>query len=84
MTPVNKITNKKIYKPISKGLVCSSVLRNCEMNIGGESMTMDLIPLSMSHFDVIIGMDWLSKHKAKIDCTQRQIIFEKAEERKPI
>ena len=24
-------------------------------------------------------MDWLSKHKAKIDCTQRQIIFEEAE-----
>ena len=58
-----------VSQPMSKGLICSSVLRNCEMTIGGESMTMDLIPLSMSHFNVIIGMDWLSKHSAKIDCT---------------
>ena len=42
-------------------------------------MYMDLIPLSMSHFDVIIGMDWLYKHNAKIDCTQKQITFKEAE-----
>ena len=40
-------------------------------------MGINLIPLGMSHFDVIIGMDWLSKFKAKIDCVSKAITFEK-------
>ena len=29
----------------------------------------------MSEFDVILGMDWLSKHGATLDCVSRTIIF---------
>ena len=39
-------------------------------------MGIDLIPLAMAHFDVIIGMDWLTKFKAKIDCVSKVITFE--------
>ena len=65
-----------VSQPMSKGVKCSTVLRDCEANIGGISMGIDLIPLGMSHFDVIIGMDWLTKFKAKIDCVLKAITFE--------
>ena len=39
-------------------------------------MGIDLIPLFMAHCYVIIGMDWLSKFKAKIDCVSKSITFE--------
>ena len=33
----------------------------------------------MAHFDVIIGMDWLTKFGAKIDCVTKTITFEEPE-----
>ena len=61
---------------MSKGVMFSTILRDCEANIGGVPLLLDLIPLAMTHFDVIIGMDWLSKFGAKIDCTTKTITFE--------
>ena len=31
------------------------------------------IVLGDSDIDLILGMDWLSKHKAQLDCAARQI-----------
>ena len=43
--------------------------------MNGALSIIDLIPLHMAHFDVIIGMDWLSKTNAKIDCGKKTITF---------
>ena len=45
-----------VSQPMSKGVMCSTILRDCEANIGGVPLLLDHIPLSMAHFDVIIGM----------------------------
>ena len=29
---------------------------------------MDLVALDMRDFDVVLGMDWLSRHRATLDC----------------
>ncbi|GKE32201.1 putative reverse transcriptase domain-containing protein [Tanacetum coccineum] len=42
------------------------VIRGCELEIKGHTFDIDLIPFGSGSFDVIIGMDWLSKHKAEI------------------
>ncbi|GJX01186.1 putative reverse transcriptase domain-containing protein [Tanacetum coccineum] len=42
------------------------VIRGCELEIEGHTFSIDLIPFGSGGFDVIIGMDWLSKHKAEI------------------
>ena len=31
--------------------------------------------MKMDHFDIILGMDWLSKHRVTIDCKAKLIIF---------
>ena len=38
------------------------------MQIGELVMPADLIVLAMHDFDVILGMDWLAKYRACMDC----------------
>ncbi|XP_063950557.1 uncharacterized protein LOC135152982 [Daucus carota subsp. sativus] len=40
------------------------VCPDCEVEILGYKFCADLIPFKLGEFDVILGMDWLSKHNA--------------------
>nr|GEW67501.1 hypothetical protein [Tanacetum cinerariifolium] len=42
------------------------VIKGCKLEIEGHVFDIDLIPFGHGCFDVIIGMDWLSNHKAEI------------------
>nr|GEV64941.1 putative reverse transcriptase domain-containing protein [Tanacetum cinerariifolium] len=44
----------------------NKVIRGCKPEIKGHTFDIDLIPFRSESFNVIIGIDWLSKHKAKI------------------
>ncbi|GKB96177.1 putative nucleotidyltransferase, ribonuclease H [Tanacetum coccineum] len=46
----------------------NKVIRGCKLEIEGHVFDIDLIPFGHRSFDMIIGMDWLSKHKAEIVC----------------
>ena len=41
----------------------------------GVAMIVDLIPLDLQEFDVILGMDFLSKYRASIDCYRKEVVF---------
>nr|GEW57342.1 putative reverse transcriptase domain-containing protein [Tanacetum cinerariifolium] len=49
------------------------VIRNCKLELGTSLFTIDLTPLGHGSFDVIVGMDWLSKHKAEIVCHEKVV-----------
>ncbi|GJW17581.1 putative nucleotidyltransferase, ribonuclease H [Tanacetum coccineum] len=49
------------------------IIRGCILELGDSLFTIDLIPFGHGSFDDIIGMDWLSKHKAKIVCHEKVI-----------
>jgi hypothetical protein len=38
-------------------------------------MLVDLIPLNIWDFDVILGMDWLASHHASVECYKKEVIF---------
>ncbi|GJZ06003.1 putative reverse transcriptase domain-containing protein [Tanacetum coccineum] len=42
------------------------VIKGCKLEIKGHVFDISLIPLGHGSFDMIIGMDWLSNHKAEI------------------
>nr|GEU60461.1 hypothetical protein [Tanacetum cinerariifolium] len=44
------------------------VIKGCKLEIKGHVFDIDLIPFGHGSFDVIIGIDWLSNHKAEIIC----------------
>nr|GEV23371.1 hypothetical protein [Tanacetum cinerariifolium] len=44
----------------------NKVIKSCKLEIKGHVFDIGLIPFGHESFDVIIGKDWLSNHKAKI------------------
>ncbi|GKB89271.1 putative reverse transcriptase domain-containing protein, partial [Tanacetum coccineum] len=49
------------------------VMKGCKLEIDGHVFDIDLIPFGSGSFDVIIGMDWLSNHKAEITCHEKVV-----------
>ncbi|CAA2959116.1 Hypothetical predicted protein, partial [Olea europaea subsp. europaea] len=70
----------EISLPSGKTLVANQIARDLRMEIDGTGITVDLIPLTIKDFDVILGMDWLSKNYATIYCTERIVVFRRPSE----
>nr|GEY28370.1 reverse transcriptase domain-containing protein [Tanacetum cinerariifolium] len=51
----------------------NKVIRDCKLEIEGHTFDIDLISVGHESFSVIIGMDWLSIHRAKIICHERVV-----------
>ncbi|GJW14604.1 reverse transcriptase domain-containing protein [Tanacetum coccineum] len=49
------------------------VIKGCKLEIEGHVFDIDFIPFGHGSFDVIIGMDWLSNHKAEIICHEKVV-----------
>ncbi|GJZ67112.1 putative reverse transcriptase domain-containing protein [Tanacetum coccineum] len=49
------------------------VIKGCKLEIGGHMFDINLIPFGIGSFDVIIGVDWLSDHHAKIICYEKVV-----------
>ena len=45
------------------------------MLIEGRELPVDLVLLDVMDFDVILGMDWLSKHYTTVDYRRKEVIF---------
>ena len=43
--------------------------------IGDQEFLADLILLDIHDFDIILGMDWLSRHHAIVDCYRKEVRF---------
>ena len=43
--------------------------------MGERDWTIDLIPLDIRDFDIILGMDWLSSYHASIGCCCKEVTF---------
>nr|GFA44498.1 hypothetical protein [Tanacetum cinerariifolium] len=49
------------------------VIKSCKLEIEGHVFDINLIPFGSGSFDVIIGMDLLSDHKAEIICHEKVV-----------
>nr|GEU86257.1 hypothetical protein [Tanacetum cinerariifolium] len=56
-----------------KNVEIDRIICGCKLELGNSLFTIDLIPLEHGSFDVIIGMDWLSRHKAEIVCHEKVV-----------
>ncbi|GKB13163.1 putative reverse transcriptase domain-containing protein [Tanacetum coccineum] len=64
-----------ISTPMRNNVVISHEFRNCPLRFNDKVRSANLLPLEMSDFDIILGMDWLTKHRATIDCHTKRVIF---------
>ncbi|KAF5818242.1 putative nucleotidyltransferase, Ribonuclease H [Helianthus annuus] len=54
-----------------KSLEASHVVKGCQLILANQTFSIDLIPIVLGSFDVVIGMDWLSQHRAEILCNEK-------------
>ncbi|XP_074363739.1 uncharacterized protein LOC141704392 [Apium graveolens] len=64
-----------ISTPMGNSVVISDVYRECPIAVGDRNYKVNLLPMEMHDFDVILGMDWLSENCATIDCQGKRVIF---------
>ncbi|GJR02677.1 putative reverse transcriptase domain-containing protein [Tanacetum coccineum] len=49
----------------------NTIIRGCTLNFINHAFNIDLIPVPLGSFDVIIGMDWLTKYHGVIICDEK-------------
>ncbi|KAI3797412.1 hypothetical protein L1987_32669 [Smallanthus sonchifolius] len=47
------------------------ILKGCKLDLASHILDIDLMPVKLGSFDVIVGMDWLSKNQAEIICHEK-------------
>ncbi|GJS09230.1 putative reverse transcriptase domain-containing protein [Tanacetum coccineum] len=51
----------------------NTVIQGCTQILLNHPFEIDLMPIKLSSFDVVIGMDWLSKYHARIICDEKVV-----------
>ena len=64
-----------IATPLSDELETDIFFPSCLMLVEGRELLADLVLLDVIDFDVILGMDWLARHYASLDCRENIVIF---------
>nr|GEU67590.1 hypothetical protein [Tanacetum cinerariifolium] len=56
-----------------KKLETNRIICGCILELGNSLLTIDLIPFGHGSSDVIVGIDWLSRHKVKTVCQEKVV-----------
>ncbi|GKC63503.1 putative reverse transcriptase domain-containing protein [Tanacetum coccineum] len=59
-----ELANRRISKTIT-------ILRGCTLGLLGHPFNVDLMPVELGSFDVIISIDWLANHHTVIVCDEK-------------
>ncbi|GKE59138.1 putative reverse transcriptase domain-containing protein [Tanacetum coccineum] len=51
----------------------NTVIQGCTLILLNQPFEIDLMPIKLGSFDVVIGMDWLSKYHARIICDEKVV-----------
>ncbi|GKB93412.1 reverse transcriptase domain-containing protein [Tanacetum coccineum] len=51
----------------------NTVIQGYTLTLLNQSFEIDLMPIKLSSFDIVVGMDWLSKYHAKILCDEKVV-----------
>ena len=61
--------------PTSDSRIANIVYREGKVTIASHEFEANLIVLDIHDFDIILGMDWLAKHCATVDCYRKEVQF---------
>ena len=63
----------RVSLPAGDPLFSDRVVRDNRILIGGQEFPADLVALDMRDFDVVLGMDWMSRHRATLYCYKKEV-----------
>lgn len=64
-----------ILTPIGETIDIDNVYVKCNLRIRDHELKVNLIPLRIYDFNIILGIDWLRKHQACMDCFTKTMTF---------
>ena len=62
-----------ITSPLGHSVRVNRVYKDCPLMVHDREFSVDMITLPFHEFDLILGMDSLSKHRAIVDCDKKTI-----------
>ncbi|GJR23973.1 putative reverse transcriptase domain-containing protein [Tanacetum coccineum] len=71
IAPAALNTSYEVELADGKILSTNTVLHSCTLALFSHMFKIDLLPTRLGSFDVIVGMDWLSYHRAVIVCYEK-------------
>ncbi|GJZ07329.1 putative reverse transcriptase domain-containing protein [Tanacetum coccineum] len=71
--PVELDTSYDVELADGKVVSTNNVLIGCTLNLLNRSFPIDLMVIELGSFDIIIGMDWLSRYDAAILCGEKKV-----------
>ncbi|GKB13790.1 putative reverse transcriptase domain-containing protein [Tanacetum coccineum] len=71
--PTTLDTNYNVELADGKSLTINTILRGCTLNLQNHLLGIDLLPIKLGSFDVIVRMDWMAEHRAKVVCYEKYI-----------
>ncbi|GJV08017.1 putative reverse transcriptase domain-containing protein [Tanacetum coccineum] len=66
VTPTTLDTNYDVELADGKSLTTNTILRGCTLNLQNHLFKIDLLPIELGSFNVIVRMDWMAEHRAKV------------------
>ncbi|KAL5842381.1 hypothetical protein ACOSQ3_012984 [Xanthoceras sorbifolium] len=62
-----------VSSPLGHSVIMTRVSIDCPIRIQEYEFSSDLMELPFHDFDLILGMDWLSRHRVIIDCSLKRV-----------
>ncbi|KAI3815477.1 hypothetical protein L1987_15146 [Smallanthus sonchifolius] len=75
----NDVTRSQLEKTFTvevangDSLTIESNIYDCSLELNDHTFPINLVPMPLGSFDIIIGMDWLSNHHAEVICFEKCI-----------
>ncbi|XP_076948857.1 uncharacterized protein LOC143621264 [Bidens hawaiensis] len=66
-------TNYSFELANGKLIETSEILLNCNILLANHRFNIDLLPVELGSFDIVVGMDWLFKNGAEIICSDKLV-----------
>ncbi|GKB67727.1 reverse transcriptase domain-containing protein [Tanacetum coccineum] len=71
--PTTLDTNYSVELADGKSLTTNTILRGCTLNLQNHLFKIDLLPIELGSFDVIVRMDWMAEHRAEVVCYEKYV-----------
>ena len=73
--PVECLDNQWKISTSNGVVIFNRIYKNCTVELCNRKLSVDMLVLHTRGYDMILGMTWLSKYHAIIDCRNKIIIF---------
>ena len=64
-----------VTSPLGHSVNVNRIYKNCPIVINDREFPADLIAFLFREFDLILGVNWLSKHRVIVGCDKRSIVL---------